>query len=193
MGNSSQKPTIHSAEIEPGKLVEVLQTVNTALPDGDQFCYLMADYWNSQGCFTEYPTGLEELRQQDCISGSAFGGAAELRWRKVGDKLRLVFIAEADLAELSPTVQWKYEQTEVDRCQGPPDSRSILLWGTRYLGDHRWTEARIPRFLSYPSDPEPGGDFEHVRLHFVEYRDGRGRIVIQRRTCVIGHVQRHGS
>lgn len=185
--------TVCSAEIEHADLVKILETVNAVLPEDERFCYLMADYWNGPGCFSDFSAGRQELSQRilDCISGSAFGKAAELRWRKVGGKLRLVLVAEADLSQLplqGSTVQWENGQTEVKRCK-ERQIRSILLWGTNYLENRcQWVEARIPRFLSYPVEPQPGGKFTHVRLHFVEYSDERGRAVIQRRTCLTAHL-----
>jgi len=193
--NWEQKLTIRSAEIDPNNLVEVLEKVNSVLPKDEQFCYLMADYWNGPGCFAYFSAGQLELSQRlfDCMGGSAFGKSAELRWRKVGNKLRLALIAEADLNQLPlqcSIVQWENEQTEVKRCKDRKIP-SILLWGTNYMENHRqWFEARIPRPLSYPIDPQMDGVFTHVGLHFVEYQDERGRAVIQRRTHLTAHLTR---
>ena len=182
--------SIRSADIEASNLITALEAANAALSENGCFRYLMADYWNSEGLFAEYPEGLKQLRQEDCIDGSAFGEVAELRWRKIGNKLRVVLFAEADLSGLPQDVAgvpWADHQDQANRC-GDPEERRVLLWGTKHIGDCQWVEARIPRKLTYPDYPEADSSFDHVILHYVEYCDDRGRPVIQRRRSVSAHT-----
>lgn len=188
---SNSKPILNicSAEINPNDLIEVLDHIDSCLPDTGKFQYLMADYWNSIGCFT-YFKDLSELRHEDCINGSAFGQLAELRWRKVGNVLRLMLVAEADLHLDNSPVSWKDEGNEVNRWDGkchPP--LSVLLWGTNYANG-QWFEARIPRHMAYPVEPKPIKSYSHVKLHFIEYRDKTGRAIIQRRFGISAHIKK---
>jgi hypothetical protein len=82
-----QQLTLRSAEVEHLTLPGVLDEINEALKDSGEFSCLMADYWNSPGTFSDYAIGRQELtsRITDCISGSAFGVVAEMRWRKIGN------------------------------------------------------------------------------------------------------------
>jgi hypothetical protein len=156
----------------------------------------MVDYWNNPGTFSDYVVGRQELSQRivDCISGSAFGEVAEVRWRKVGSVFRTVLIAEADFSRLplqGVGTAWRLEDKDIERALRG-DSRpekSILLWGSRRLPNGNWVEARIPRLLVYPTMQEQDDKYDHVRLHFIEYQDGRGRAIIHRRTHLTGHLR----
>lgn len=202
--NWKQKLVLRSADVELGQLPNVLDEVNGVL-GGQPFQYLMADFWDAPGIFTEYGAGVAELRQkvgrslrvEHCLGGSAFGLVCEVRWRKVGASFRLALVAEADLGALplkGANITWQNEAEERDRCQertpteGDGETRWILLWGTKCRGRREWVEARIPRILTYPADTQMDGLFDHVRLHFVEYHDERGRVVIHRRTGLTAHV-----
>ena len=186
MVGTSRKPDIRLADIAPGDLIKILEEVDAVLPEDRKFKCLMADYWNNKGCFEEYSAAVRGLCQQDCISGSAFGDSAEIRWRKVADKLRAVLIARPGLANI-PDI-WSIEQCQIRRCVNWR-IRSNMLWGTRYLHDKGWVEARIPRPINYPAVLKQSPGFEHAQLFFVEYRDERGRAVIQRRKRLIGYIQ----
>lgn len=187
----SSSISIRTADIEAANLITALETANAALSEDGRFRYLMADYWNSEGLFAEYSEGLKQLRQEDCINGSAFGETAELRWRKMRSKLRVVLFAEADLSRLPQDISgvpWEDHQDQAERC-GDPEERRVLLWGTKHIGDCQWVEARIPRKLTYPDSPDADSTFDHVILHYLEYCDDRGRPVIQRRRSVSAHTE----
>lgn len=191
-----QRFTLRSAEVVPSALPGVLDEVNEALKDIGAFSCLMVDYWNSPGTFSDYAVVRQELSQRiaDCVGGSAFGEVAEVRWRKIGSVFRVIFVAEADVDHLpvrGAGVTWRLEDGEIERILRGNDrsERSILLWGSRLIENGAWVEARIPRALQYPTIPVQQGEYDHVRLHFVEYQDERGRVVIHRRTHLIAHLK----
>lgn len=207
---------IRTTLVTPNGLVSLLDTVNAVVP----FRTLMADYWNSPGTFADYEVGKDELtpRVEDCMTGNAFGPSAEMRWRKVGDRFRVVLVAEVAESQLghaaravwqkmvkeenegeivkldsreSADVVWVEEKAEVGRCVSHRTGFR-LLWGTKCLHQSqqssRWIEARIPRPLDYPTRPEEGSDYEHVHVHLVEYLDERGRVCTFRRTRLSAHL-----
>ncbi|MBD3181418.1 hypothetical protein GF312_03940 [Candidatus Poribacteria bacterium] len=190
MGVSDRKPVICWMESEHDDLITILNDVNNILPqnENEKFQYLMADYWNKQGIFQEYSKGIANLYQEDCINGCAFGKLAEVRWREIGSKLRLVLISNANI-NISESC-WILKEPDIDRCKSW-SIRSVILWGTRYTDKYGWIEARIPRPLIYPKNIKEvksktsDSDIDYIRLFFVEYRDERGRIVIQRRRCMV--------
>ena len=188
---------LRSAEVAVSALLGVLDEVNVALASLGFSC-LMLDYWNSPGSFCDYTIGRQELERRvtDCQSGSAFGEAAELRWRKIGNVFRLLLITEASGCYLplrGTSVFWQQEDGEVSRVLRAKDrvERSLQLWGSKRLDNGDWVEARIPRPLNYPSMEEESGEYDHARLFFIEYRDERGRVVIHRRTRLTAHLTSH--
>lgn len=192
--------TLRSGEVALSALPSMLDKVSEALKDTEALSCLMVDYWNSAGAFADYTVGRQELTRRiaDCIGGSAFGEAAEVRWRKVGDAFRAVLVAEADLSYLPlqrTGTTWRLEDGEIERALRGNDrsEKSILFWGSRLLTDGTWVEARIPRPLTYPTMQKRSDSYDHVRLHFVEYRDERGRVIIHRRTHLAAHRQQPRS
>ena len=187
---------ILTSEFEPKNLTAALEAIHKQVV----FEFLMADWWNGPGIFKDYTAGLGELKSKvtDCVSGSAFGAKAEICWRQVGDKFRAVLVAEQDTSTpLNPSnaggVVWE-SSTETNRCEKTEESE-VILWGTECIDDNKpihpstWVEARIPRLLEYPVEPEQKkfgdkddkSDFEAVFLQIKAYYDARGRPIIYRR------------
>ena len=196
VSNWHQRFTIHSAEIASSALPNLLDELNETLKNTKPFTCLMADYWNDLGNFSDYGVGCQELTGHiaNCMGGSAFGEVAEVQWRKIGNVFRVVLVGEADLGHLpSPGAGaiWCLEDGQMERARRGNDRcrRPLLLWGSKRLGDGIWVEARIPRRLIYPTMPEQHADYDHVRLHFIEYRDERGRVIVHRRTHLSAHLK----
>jgi hypothetical protein len=215
MANSNVdiRPTIRSFEIALESLPELLNVIHSTVPVES----LMVEFWNGNDIFADYcKSNVEKFinRVQDCLSGSAFGPNAEMRWRRVSEEFRGVFVGEINPEKLkamndavaalqdastsgentsepqqeesvvTSAFKWTEESSEEERC-GRRQEGSILLWGTKYLEtSNEWIEGRIPRRLQYPVIPEirPEVEYDHVRVHFIEYFDQRGRVVTFRRT-----------
>lgn len=191
----TQLMILTSDPIEPQALPAVLEAVHRQA----QLEFFMADWWNGPGLFTNYAEGLIELQKKvgDCTGGSAFGEKAEICWRQVGEKFRVVLMAEHDLSVLLNSTNaggaaWK--PSDETRPYKRIEDFEVILWGTECIDETRsansstWIEARIPRKLSYPVKPHqrPSGgrdndDFEGVFLKIKAYYDARGRPIIYRR------------
>ena len=197
-------------DIEATDLVAVLEAVNTldTAPQVEHLKYLMADWWNAAGIFKDFATGMQDLRPSvaDCISGCTFGDWLEVIWRQIGSTFRLVLIAEIDVSVLlddkkSGGAHWQSAEAEANRVadEDPDDPENpfeIILWGTECIQQtpiSTWVEARIPRLLAYPDQPQQityqekqsdgklGKDFSAVFLKIKAYYDASGRPVIYRK------------
>lgn len=162
--------------------------------------YLIADWWNRPGAFAKFGAGLSELKANpdECTGGRAFGDAADVSWRQVGDEFRVLLVTDGSAteflkAEKESRIDWNVQVDEVVRVIDS-EPIEVILWGTKHVGDDdnptepsKWVEGRIPRELLYPITPvrmngkDKKRDFEAVILHAIAYYDARGRPVVYRR------------
>jgi len=177
-------------EIEPGQLAACLQAAAACLPSGGLQA-LEVEWWNRPAEILEPGKGMEELKNSpaDSPRGSAFGPQAEIRWRKVNDKLRLVITSETALSGLVPAspnqaYPWKSVPASTTGWDGSSRrERSLLLWGSDYAGG-TWSELRIGRPLAYPVQPQKG-KVSGVMLKIIEYLDATGQVVLARRAGLL--------
>lgn len=122
----------------------------------------------------------------NCTEAWAFGENGEIHWRqeicrKNGTwerSWRLVFIGEHGIRSLLPAEE-NYSPKTVDLTTCEPAASSVALWGNRKPDQPCWLEARIPRLLEYPANPE----WEKVRMNVICYQQD-GKTLLMRRTGI---------
>lgn len=174
-------------DVAPEGLADVLAEAQKAAG----FAYVMLEWWNKPSEFVMWAEGLAALRTsgRDCLSGSAFGDNAEVRWRRVDGRFWLALTSGAAMG----LPGWRQESTEAwDKNE--PKPRHVFLWGTKRTESGEWVERRIPRRLKYPSPPAiETGETEGVMLEVQEYYDDRGAVFAARRCGLRWMVQGQGG
>lgn len=82
-------------------------------------------------------------QMKDTEQGRIFSPAGELRWRVIGESLRVVYLGEEPGPE------------SLSDCSGElnglsPQSRTLLLWGERTNADDEWLEQQVPHRFAFP-------------------------------------------
>ena len=116
-----------------------------------------------------------DLPDADWRRGHCFTEDWHLRWRRLGDAVRLV-----GMWPVPDRSGWGEPDAEQSLTGEDATPRSAVLWGRQEEGEEMWIELRIPNLMTpptqHPSEHEPGApglidDADHVRrvLHFVTY------------------------
>jgi hypothetical protein len=135
--------------------------------------------------------GVSPWRRGHCIAQSG-----HVRWRRLGQKLRVVVAGAPDVPEGRGPEDWVPEgwgapDETRDLPTAEAESREIVLWGRQQPGEALWLELRIPNLMSAP-DQHPAAHDEEVRdeyvrrcLQVVTYRDAAsGRALYHRYTGI---------
>lgn len=111
--------------------------------------------------------------------GHCFTEEWHLRWRRLGDTVRLV-----GMGPVPGRPEWGDPDTEQSLAGEDATPRSAVLWSKQEEGEEMWLELRIPNLMTPPtqhpsgheppSGPEAMDGARHVRrvLHFVTYPSG---------------------
>lgn len=77
------------------------------------------------------------------LEGRIFSPAGELRWRKVANMFRVVYLGK------EPTVSGLDEYSH-ELANLKPAVKEVLLWGVRSDLEQEWLEQQVPQYFSYP-------------------------------------------
>lgn len=141
----------------------------------------LLEWWNAPAQFgeaAEIKIAIDK-KAPDLISGSLFGPAAEVRFRKVENEFWLVLISDTDIVIGDETNDWKRVDPKTLDWDGfSPKEKWLNLWGSQYRSEYDdWVELRIPRPLKYPVEQKDQGSLDLVQLQVKEYHSARGAVV----------------
>ncbi len=81
--------------------------------------------------------------------GRIFSAEGEIKWRMVGEKLRVVYLGTG-----VPPQNLKDYTPELDNLRKEEDLTHFVLWGRRYVKDgskaNEWIEQQVPHRFTYP-------------------------------------------
>ncbi len=99
----------------------------------------------------------EEIVLEKSEQGRIFSPESELQWRRIGGKLRLVY-----LGEMSPPEGLEDCSKELDGLE--QEKKELLLWGKRTDLENEWIEQQVPVRFTYPIT---GNQFSKGRVKLV--------------------------
>lgn len=99
----------------------------------------------------------EDIVLEKSEQGRIFSPESELQWRRIGDKLRLVY-----LGEVPPPEGLEDCSKELDGLQQEKDE--FFLWGRRTDLENEWIEQQVPVRFTYPIT---GNSFSRGRIKLV--------------------------
>ncbi|OGP49128.1 MAG: hypothetical protein A2Y79_11015 [Deltaproteobacteria bacterium RBG_13_43_22] len=115
----------------------------------------------------------ERVLIENCIRGRIFNPQGELKWRRIGDVYRTVFLGDIDwaggiLIDSSQELQELISKKEW-----------MVLWGNRTDFKDEWLEQSIPQYFNYPFQ---NGVISRGRLKLIteNWYDFSGRLVFVR-------------
>lgn len=109
------------------------------------------------------PTGTDQ--------GRIFSPQGELRWRRMEDAVRCVYLGEngpEGFKDHSSSLQGLLSE-----------EKKVFLWGVRTDSDPEWIEQQVPHRLTYPLTGEPV-DRGRVMLTMENWIDQEGKVVFSR-------------
>lgn len=123
---------------------------------------LMAFYPDS---FKFKTIGSDNVLSSDTEEGRIFWPEGELRWRKIEQGMRVVYIGDD-----TPPLDLDNFSTEMDGLQ--PEKEEFFLWGIRTdknkeEDDDEWIEQQVPHRFVYPVSGE-------------EYSRGRVKLIVEK-------------
>jgi len=141
-----------------------------------------------------------DLPEGEWYRGHCFTADWHLRWRQMGERVRLVGLGPVPPQEDSPqedSLQEDWPEPEAKRSLEDYDRtpRSLTLWGKRRPGEAMWLELRIPNVMAPPSQhPEehrPGETDDLLRrvLQVVTYEAPGGEDEVFHRYLGLGYAQ----
>jgi|GEM_PF-947864 len=104
--------------------------------------------------------------------GRIFSAAGELRWRRIGDDYRAVYLGDGETAP--PLAEAGEELAGLT-----PRSGRFLLWGVRSDREDEWLEQQIPHRFAYPVQGNEHNQ-GRVALTVEEWVDGNGFVRFSR-------------
>jgi hypothetical protein len=138
----------------------------------------------------------EDAPDEEWRKGHLFTEDWHLRWRRLGDRVRVVALgSDSSTGDFPSTDSWG--ESEATRSLEDLDStaREVVLWGRRQAGDEMWLELRIPNLMTPPEQhPRGHGEAhsdEHVRrtLRVVAYREPDTGEAVMSRYVGIGYKE----
>ncbi len=128
-------PTLAAGDLTPNAFTDLCGTLTW--PDEA----LLQAFTVAEARFDFYQDDAAFLHQTD--QGRIFAPAAELRWRRMGDLMRVVYLGAAPApAGLVPHPAALEGLT--------PARRTLLLWGVRTDQEPEWLEQQVPHRFTYP-------------------------------------------
>lgn len=112
--------------------------------------------------------------------GRIFSPQGELRWRRCGDKMRVVWLGDAEAPEGLSNHSDKLENLQQEK-------KEIILWGIRTDLEFEWIEQQVPHRFAYPIK---NGEFSRGRVALVTetWTDESG-IPVFARYCRLTEIQ----
>jgi hypothetical protein len=125
---------------------------------------LLVAFTPAEARFDRFRHDVAFLMQTD--QGRIFSSAGELRWRKIGSTMRVVFLGPGAAPEGLADHTGELAGLSVAR-------RHFLLWGERTDSRSEWIEQQVPGPLAYPIETAvfPKG---RAALEVEEWRDSAG-------------------
>ncbi len=80
--------------------------------------------------------------------GRIFSSEGELKWRRVGNHMRLVYLGNPVQVE-----GFTDDSAELESLK--PDQYDLILWGIRTDTKNEWIEQQVPHRFDYPVTGEP--------------------------------------
>jgi len=135
---------LEKIEKQEQKLKELVKAAEESLKNSGKDSFKFAFLTNPYDAKIEFYRNVDQL--EGWTKGRIFGSDAELRWRRVGNLLHVVFLTDGDEVPECFTcpVPNPLENLECD------DSDKRYLWGSQRNPDGTWEEERIARTLRYP-------------------------------------------
>ena len=148
--------------------LEELNKIIEGLPVGDRWiCVetyenIIFDWFNSQ---------IESIVKS--YSGRIFSEDGELKWRKLGNIYRAVFMGSMDLISDKLT-DFSMELKDLRKTE-----RGYILWGERQIKKEEWIEQIVPHRFKYPLS---GKKVERGRVKVIveEWFDSTNKIIFSR-------------
>lgn len=148
---------LHAKDLPPEAF---LQDVEAASWPEDA---MMMVFSLSSACFERFRGDRDLLMGSD--QGRIFSPGGELRWRRMANAFRAVYLGEppapADLEDRSEVL----EGLEAE-------ARELILWGRATEDGRHWIEQQVPHRFAYPTSGEP---YTRVALEVEHWLDADGR------------------
>lgn len=113
--------------------------------------------------FAEY--AFDENLFSEADQARIFSPKGELRWRRIGEKLRAVYMGEDSFAGLQ---DFSAYLGELEREQ-----EELILWGRRLDTQNTWIEQQVPQHFQYPL-PKKGISLGRAALVVEHWMDAAG-------------------
>ncbi len=88
-------------------------------------------------------SALEKIVLEKSAQGRIFSPESELQWRRMGEKLRLVYLGESLPPEGLENCSKELDQLE-------RETGEFFLWGVLTEKENRWIEQQVPVEFKYP-------------------------------------------
>ncbi len=108
--------------------------------------------------------------------GRIFSLEGEIRWRRVGEKMRVVYLGARNFTDILTDRSDSLKNLEAKRSE-------LILWGVRTDREQEWIEQHVPHRFSYPvsSDKFSRG---RVAVEVENWFDGCGVPRFSRYCCL---------
>ncbi len=133
-------------------------------------------------CFFE----IDEPFLRETDQGRVFSGEGELKWRRLGQTFRVVYLGQG-----APPDGLNDESHEIEGLKPDQNHIGLFLWGKRTKKDggwmNEWIEQQAPHRFNYPVPEKPVDEKERgrVKIEVENWNDASGMPLFSRYRGVI--------
>lgn len=133
----------------------------------------------------------EEAAQGPWRRGHLFDASTYVRWRLLGDRVRVVATGTVDAVPDHLPEDWPAPEDTLQLSDAEAVEVPVVLWGRQEPGEAHWLELQLPKIMTAPVHHPPplNGSGEGLRrrmLRVVHYREAAtGRVLFQRYTGLV--------
>ena len=113
--------------------------------------------------------------------GRVFSEEGEMKWRKIGDKLRVAYFGF-----ITPPPKLNKHKLELEGLK--KEESRFILWGRRYVKDgvrtNEWIEHQVPHRFTYPV-VENKDENDRVSLIVENWTNNVGKIIFSRYQSIV--------
>ncbi|MCP5109095.1 MAG: hypothetical protein GY950_37280 [bacterium] len=131
---------LYTADFPPGDFLAVLKQFQLAAES------LLLAFSPAEFKFERFVLNESFLAAAD--QGRIFSPEGELKWRRVGNNMRLVYLGNPVHAEGFTDYSAQLEPLK-------PDQYELILWGIRTDTKNEWIEQQVPHRFDYPVTGKP--------------------------------------